>query len=265
MTAFSFAANLPKTALVTGGARRIGRALCLALANAGFDIAVHYGTSKDDALSLVSELQALNVSACALQADLNDEAATASLIQRASAELSTIGVLINNASLFDYDALTQTAPLSLRHFEQHFRTNTFAPLLLMQQLAQGLSDVQSGVVINILDQKLHNPNPDFMSYTLSKAALEHATTLAALALAPRVRVIGIAPGLSLPSGDQTLADFNNAHQATILQQGSSPDDVAQAMLYALAARSVTGTTLLVDGGQHLTAQARDVMFTHRAP
>ncbi|TDR31242.1 SDR family oxidoreductase [Hydromonas duriensis] len=255
---------MPRTALVTGGARRIGRTLCLALAQAGFDVAVHYGQSSDDAHDLVAQLQQLGVRACALQADLQDEHATAHLIQAASQALGTIGVLVNNASVFNYDSLTQDAPLSQAHFEQHWRANTFAPLLLTQQMAQGLDAQQTGVVINILDQKLHNPNPDFISYTLSKAALEHATLLAAQALAPRVRVIGIAPGLSLPSGDQTREDFTRAHNATLLQQGSTPDDVAHAMLYAIHARSMTGTTLLVDGGQHLTPQTRDVMFTHRA-
>ncbi|AXF84796.1 3-oxoacyl-[acyl-carrier-protein] reductase FabG [Ephemeroptericola cinctiostellae] len=264
MTAFAFAPSLPRTALVTGGARRIGRTLCLSLAQAGFNVAVHYGQSADAAHTLVDELRTLNIQACALQADLNNEQAVAGLIASATSTLGTIGVLVNNASHFNYDVLTQPEPLSLTHFEQHWRTNTFAPLLLTQQLAQGLHVTQTGVVLNILDQKLHNPNPDFLSYTLSKAALEHATTLAAMALAPRVRVVGIAPGLSLPSGDQTPDDFAHAHNATILQRGSTPDDVAQAMLYALSAQGMTGTTLLVDGGQHLTTQARDVMFTHRA-
>ena len=265
MNLFNPPVEIPRTALVTGGARRIGRELCLALARARFDVAVHYGQSADEATALVGELRALGVQAAALQADLSDATAVANLLERAASALGSVGVLVNNASVFAYDALTQTEPLALACFEQHFRANTFAPLSLMQQLAQQLTNEQHGVVINILDQKLHNPNPDFLSYTLSKAALEHATTLAALSLAPRVRVVGIAPGLSLPSGDQSTADFAAAHNATILQRGSTPQDVASAMLYAIAARSVTGTTLLVDGGQHLTAAARDVMFTHRAP
>ena len=261
---FIFPSSIPKTALVTGGARRIGRTLCLALARAGFDVAVHYGQSADEANELVAELQSLGVRAHALSADLTDELATRMLIAQANDVLGTIGVLVNNASIFEYDALTQEAPLELVQFEKHWRANTFAPLLLMQQFAQQFDESQNGVVINILDQKLHNPNPDFLSYTLSKAALEHATTLAALALAPRVRVVGIAPGLSLPSGEQNAADFAAAHSHTILNRGSNPDDVAQAMIYAIAAQSVTGTTLLVDGGQHLTSSARDVMFVYRA-
>ena len=260
MSLYTFSPSLPKTAVVTGGARRIGRTLCIALAQAGFAVAVHYHQSADEAHELVEQLQQLGVRAVAIAADLNDEIATRQLMTQAQAALGNIGVLINNASLFEYDALTQDAPLELSMFEKHWRSNTFAPLLLMQQLAQQLSAPQSGVVINILDQKLHNPNPDFLSYTLSKAALEHATTLAAQALAPRVRVMAIAPGLSLPSGTQTEADFAAAHAQTILQRGSTPDDVAQAMLYIISAASMTGTTLLVDGGQHLGRSPRDVMF-----
>lgn len=256
--------NIPKTALVTGGAKRIGRVLCLALAHAGFDVAVHYGQSAHEAGLLVGELQALGVRAVAVQADLSVAVQVRDLFVQTHAALGSIGVLVNNASVFEYDALTQAAPLDLNLFAKHAYINTFAPLQLMQLLAQQLTDAQNGVVINLLDQKLHNPNPDFMSYTLSKAALEHATVLAAMALAPRVRVIGIAPGISLPSGDQTAADFQAAHGQTILQHASEPADIAHAMLYAIHAKSVTGTTLLVDGGQHLSPSARDVMFAHRA-
>ncbi|MGL4768442.1 MAG: SDR family oxidoreductase [Formosimonas sp.] len=255
---------LPQTALVTGGARRMGRVLCEALARAGFDVAVHYGRSADEALEVAAHLRTLGVRAVALQADLSDEAQTGPLLAQAQAALGPIGVLVNNASLFEYDALTQAAPLDLSLFEQHWRANTFAPLLLTQQLAQQLGEAQVGVVVNILDQKLHNPNPDFLSYTLSKAALAHATVLAAQALAPRVRVMAIAPGLSLPSGEQTAADFAAAHAQTILERGSTPDDVAQALLYIIGAPSMTGTTLMVDGGQHLGRSPRDVMFVHRA-
>jgi hypothetical protein len=182
------------------------------------------------------------------------------LIAQARASLGVIGVLVNNASLFEYDALTQDAPLSLELFEQHWRTNTFAPMVLTQQFAQQLPDEQKGVVVNLLDQKLFNPNPDFLSYTLSKAALQQATVLSALALAPRIRVMGIAPGLSLRSGEQSDVDFAQKHGQTLLQRGSMPADIAHALLYVLSAPSMTGTTLLVDGGQHLTPSPRDVMF-----
>ena len=257
---WSFDAHLPKVALVTGGAKRIGRELCLALARAGFDVAVHYGRSRDEAEQLVAQLQGLNVRACAVQADLSDANAVAGLMSQVRQQLGAVGVLINNASVFEYDALTQPTPLNLELFEQHWRTNTFAPMVLSQQLFQQLSSDAHGVIVNLLDQKLYNPNPDFFSYTLSKAALKEATVLAAQALAPRVRVVGIALGLSLPSGTQSVAAFNHVHQQTILNRGSTPHDVAQAMLFAISAHSMTGTVLHIDGGQHLTPSARDVMF-----
>ena len=257
---FNFDPAMPKTALVTGGAQRIGRELCLALARAGFDVAVHFRHSQVEAAQLVRELQSFGVRACAVQADLSNAASVGQLIAQASASLGVIGVLVNNASLFEYDALTQDAPLSVELFEQHWRTNTFAPMLLTQQFAQQLSDEQKGVVVNLLDQKLFNPNPDFLSYTLSKAALQQATVLSALALAPRIRVMGIAPGLSLRSGEQSDVDFEQKHGQTLLQRGSTPADIAHALLYVLSAPSMTGTTLLVDGGQHLTPSPRDVMF-----
>ena len=256
----AFAPSLPKTALVTGGAQRIGRVLCVALARAGFDVAVHYRHSQAQAEQLVQELQSFGVRACAVQADLDDATSAGALLAQARAQLGVIGVLVNNASMFEYDALTQQAPLSVELFEQHWRANTFAPMLLTQQLAQQLPLEHTGVVVNLLDQKLCNPNPDFLSYTLSKAALAQATVLAAQALAPRIRVMGIAPGLSLRSGEQSDADFAQKHNQTILQRGSTPEDLAHALLYILSAPSMTGTTLMVDGGQHLTASTRDVMF-----
>ena len=273
-TVWNFDPNLPAVALVTGGAKRIGRELCLALARAGFDVAVHYGHSHDEAAQLINDLQSLNVRACAVQADLSDASSVAGLMTQVTEQLGAVGVLINNASLFEYDALTQPAPLDLNLFEQHWRINTFAPMLLSQQFfgqlpsdARGvIVDRQTvvarsrGVIVNLLDQKLNNPNPDFLSYTLSMSALKEATILSAQALAPRVRVVGIAPGLSLPSGTQSVDAFNHVHRQTILQRGSSPRDVAQAMLFAISAHSMTGTVLQVDGGQHLTPSARDVMF-----
>ena len=257
---WTFDPALPKTALVTGGAQRIGRELCLTLARAGFDVAVHCRNSQAAAVQLVNELRAMGVRACNVQADLCDESSTVALVAQAHEQLGAIGVLVNNASMFEYDALTQTEPLNLNLFEQHWRANTFAPMLLTQQFAQQLPESNVGVVVNLLDQKLCNPNPDFLSYTLSKAALMQATILAAQALAPRIRVMGIAPGLSLRSGEQSDADFARKHDRTILQRGSTPQDVAHALMYILSAPAMTGTTLMVDGGQHLTPSSRDVAF-----
>ena len=251
---------LPKTALVTGGAQRIGRELCLALARNGFNVAIHFHQSEAAAEQLAQEIRAMGACACTLQADLNQPEAVTQLIGKATNALSTLGVLVNNASLFVYDAITQTQALDAQLSEQHWRINTLAPVLLTQQFAQQLPEAHHGVVVNILDQKLSNPNPDFLSYTLSKAALSQATILCAQVLAPRIRVMGIAPGLSLPSGEQTAQNFAEKHQQTLLQRGSTPADIAQALIFILTAHSMTGSTLLIDGGQHLTPSPRDVMF-----
>lgn len=254
---WSFDAHLPKVALVTGGAKRIGRELCLALARAGFDVAVHYGRSRHEAAQLVQELQKCNVRACAVQADLSDASSIGGLMMQATQKLGTVGVLVNNASMFEYDALTQSVPLDLNLFEQHWRTNTFAPMVLSRQLFQQLPSDAQGVIVNLLDQKLYNPNPDFLSYTLSKAALKEATVLAAQALAPRVRVVGIAPGLSLPSKTLTNEEFKKLHRLSPLGRSSTPINIANTLLFIIANNAVTGTTILVDGGQHLMRFDRD--------
>lgn len=144
--------------------------------------------------------------------------------------------------------------------ERHIRTNVTAPILLAQALHAATPAEGQAVVINLLDQKLFNMNPDFLSYTLSKSALHCATTMLAQALAPRVRVVGVAPGITMVSGDQSEAGFAKAHTATPLGRSSTPDDIAAAVIYLASSNAITGTTLLVDGGQHLMASSRDVMF-----
>lgn len=244
-------------ALVTGGARRIGRAIALELAARGWDIAVHCHRSRDEAEEVAGQIRALGRRAAVLQADLADEAATGGLIAACTAALGTPTCLVNNASLFQYDVATSFSYGSL---DTHMRTNVAAPLLLSRELHRALPDDARGVVINLLDQKLDNLNPDFLSYTLSKAALQTATMQLAQALAPRLRVVGVAPGITLVSGDQSGGGFKRAHRMTPLGQSSTPDDIAQAVAYLAEARAVTGTTLYVDGGQHLMPLARDVMF-----
>ncbi len=246
-----------KTALVTGAAKRLGRAIALGLARDGWDIAVHYRDSETEAQATVSEITALGRAVISLKCDLSDEAETRHLLQRASDQLGSIGCVVNSASLFEYDDAHSFAPASL---DAHMRCNLAAPLLLAQALHAATPDSEQAVVINLLDQKLYNLNPDFLSYTLSKAALHTATTLLATALAPKVRVVGLAPGLTLVSGDQTAEGFEKAHRQTVLGRSSTPEDIAQAVCYLAGARGVTGSTLLVDGGQHLTPMNRDVMF-----
>ncbi|HQR21161.1 MAG TPA: SDR family oxidoreductase [Burkholderiaceae bacterium] len=250
-------------ALVTGAARRIGREIAVALARDGWDVAVHYATSRDDALETVRLVEELGRRAVAVNRDLTVEAGVKSLLAECSHELGEVTCIVNNASLFEYDSATTFSADALA---RSMRTNVAAPVLLAQALHASLPANDRGVVVNLLDQKLWNPNPDFLSYTLSKAALREATVLLAQALAPKVRVVGIAPGLTLPSGDQSEAGFTAAHVGTPLGRASRPEDVAGAVVFVAKAQAITGTTLVVDGGQHLVASPRDVMFlTEPAP
>lgn len=246
-----------KVALVTGAAKRIGRSIALALAQQGWDIVVHYRASADEAQATVSEIQAAGRRAAALQCDLADETAVRALLPQAIALLGSISCVVNNASLFSYDC---AADFSTTRLDAHMHANLAAPILLAQALHATTPEGRQSVVINLLDQKLFNPNPDFLSYTLSKAALHSATTMLAQALAPKVRVAGVAPGLTLVSGDQTAEGFSKAHTATPLGKSSTPGDIAKAVCFLAEAPAITGTTLLVDGGQHLVSLQRDVMF-----
>jgi NAD(P)-dependent dehydrogenase (short-subunit alcohol dehydrogenase family) len=250
-------ANRQGVALVTGGARRIGRTIALALAGDGWDIAVHYGRSAAEAAETVRAIEALGRHAAAFDCDLADADAVQALAGRCAAQLGPLACVVNNASMFEFDSAESFDPEMLA---RAMAVNVAAPVLLARALAAQIAPGGQGVVINLLDQKLFNPNPDFLSYTLSKSALAEATRLLARALAPRLRVVGIAPGITLRSGDQSDAGFAAAHAKTPLGCSSTPEDVAEAVVYAVRARAVTGTTLLVDGGQHLLPSDRDVMF-----
>ena len=245
-----------QVALVTGAAKRIGRTIALALARDGWDIAVHYGKSAAEAQALVAELAALGRRAIALQCELSDEAGVRTLVRQAG-RLGPVACVVNNASLFRED---RAESFSMDSLDAHMRANVSAPVLLAQALYDATPAGRQAVVINLLDQKLYNPNPDFLSYTLSKAALQSATTLLAQALGPRVRVVGVARGITMVSGDQSEAGFQKAHRVTPLGKSSTPDDVAAAVCFVATAQAITGTTILVDGGQHLMPLQRDVMF-----
>jgi NAD(P)-dependent dehydrogenase (short-subunit alcohol dehydrogenase family) len=249
--------SAPKVALVTGAGRRLGRAIALGLATAGWDVAVHWRASEDEARATAAAIEALGRRAALLQCDLADEAAVRTLVGRAGAALGPVTCVVNNASQFDYDSAADFSPALLA---AHMQANVSAPVLLAQALHAATPEGSQAVVINLLDQKLYNLNPDYLSYTLSKAALHTATTMLAQALAPKVRVVGVAPGITLVSGDQTEDGFAKAHQATPLGHSSRPQDIVDAVCYLAGARAVTGTTLLVDGGQHLVPLQRDVMF-----
>jgi len=244
--------------LVTGAARRLGREIALDLAAHGWDVAVHFGRSQEDAAQTVEALRAQGAQAAAFGADLGDEAACRALVPAVLERFGRLHAVVNNAALFEYDDVHGFGHALM---ERHWRANVAAPVLLAQALHAHLQSADAqGCVVNLLDQKLWNPNPDYLSYTLSKAALESANTLLAQALAPRLRVCGVAPGVTLPSGPMDQGEFERAHRLTPLQRSSTADDIARAVRFLLESPAITGTTLLVDGGQHLSQQARDVMF-----
>ena len=244
--------------LVTGAAQRIGRSIALHLAAHGWRVAVHYRQSADAAAQTVAAIRAAGGQAQAFAADLAQEAECEALLPAVQRALGRVDAVVNNASLFEYD---DVAGFRYDTLDRHWRANT-APAIV---LARALHRAGGGVVVNLLDQKLWNPNPDYLSYSLSKAALEAATTLLAQALAPTLRVCGVAPGVTLLSGAMSDEEFGAAHRMTPLQRGATPDDVARAVHFLLESPAITGTTLLVDGGQHLQAQGRDVMFLAREP
>jgi len=248
-----------KVALVTGAAKRIGRTIAIALAQRGWDVAVHYGRSADAANETVRAIERLGRRAVAIQCDLADEAAVKALVPQAMRALGadTLQCVVNNASLFERDS---AADFSLALLDAHMHANLAAPVLLAQALHDVTPSGAQAVVVNLLDQKLFNLNPDYLSYTLSKAALHSATTMLAQALAPKVRVVGVAPGITLVSGDQTEAGFAKAHTMTPLGRSSTPGDIASTVCLVAQNPAITGTTLLVDGGQHLIPLQRDVMF-----
>lgn len=244
--------------LVTGAARRLGREIALALAGGGFDVAVHYRGSHDDAEATAAELQAAGAAAATFQADLSDETACRALVPAVAARFGRLDAVVNNASIFEYDR-----PATFGHaaMDRHWRANVAPAVILAQALHDELAGGSgSGCVVNLIDQKLWNPNPDYFSYTLSKAALEAATVLLAQALAPRVRVCGVAPGITLVSGPMSDDEFAEARTLTPLHRSSTPQDIARAVRFLLESPAITGTTLLVDGGQHLQKQPRDVLF-----
>ena len=253
--------NESKIVLITGAAKRLGRAIGLEMAKNGWDVAIHFGTSVDAAAQTVKDIQALGRRAISIQADLEVESEVAEIIKTCEAKLGVPTCLVNNASLFRYDLASSFNYASL---EAHMKTNLAAPMVLARELYRVRKNLPPetglGVVINLLDQKLENLNPDFISYTLSKAALASATTMLAQAFAPQIRVVGVAPGITMVSGDQSDSSFEKAHAMTPLGKSSTPDDVAKAVVYLSQASAVTGTTLYVDGGQHLKPSERDVMF-----
>jgi len=251
-----FSAPNQPTVLVTGAAKRLGREIALTLARAGWRVAVHYRDSVEDARKTVADCAELAGASASFRANLGNETAVRNLLPNVIEKLGHVDALVNSASTFEHDT-PQT--FTFAAMETHLRANTGAAILLSQALHDHLATrgEARGAVVNLLDQKLWNPNPDFVSYTLSKAALESANTMLALALAPRVRVVGVAPGLTLTSHMLSPEKFEALHKLSPLGRSSTAADVAATVAFALANQSITGTTLLVDGGQHLMKFERD--------
>ena len=267
------AASPARTVLVTGSAKRLGREIALALAQAGWQVAVHYRDSLEDANNTSAECARLSGNSAAFRANLANEAAVRKLLPRVVAHFGRLDALVNSASTFEHDT---ASTFSFAAMEKHMRSNAGAAVLLAQALHGHILERRAGkhqdqgkagevvedrnaqgAVVNLLDQKLWNQNPDFFSYTLSKAAMEAATTMLALGLAPHVRVVGVAPGLTLTSPYIREEQFEERHRMALLERSSTPQDVAATVRFALENRSMTGTTLVVDGGQHLMRFERD--------
>jgi NAD(P)-dependent dehydrogenase (short-subunit alcohol dehydrogenase family) len=240
--------GIPRIALVTGGAQRLGCAMARELARSGFDIAIHYHASQAEAERLCEEVRALGRRAVVLKADLAIEAEAEALIPAATMQLGPIGVLINNASRFEREEWTDVTRAT---WDRHIEPNLRAPFVLIQAFARALPSTAQGVVINMLDQRVWSLTPHFVSYTVSKAALWALTRTMALALAPRIRVNAIGPGPALPSPRQTPEQFARQCESTPLRIGTGPDEVARAMLAILSLPAMTGQMIALDGGQHL--------------
>ena len=252
-------------ALVTGGAKRIGREIALYLAGRDFDVAVHYASSVTEAEATVADIAALGRTTVALQADLLDEAQLAGLIPAATAALGgPLTLLVNNASIFEHDTIATATKAS---WDRHLGSNLRAPFVLTQMFAAQApaamlvdgEPLARALIINMIDQRVLKPTPEFMTYSLAKAGLYALTRTSAQALAPHVRVNGIGPGPTVQGTRQSDSHFARQRAATILGRGASPADVCAAIGFFLDSPAVTGQMIAVDGGQHLAWATPDVL------
>lgn len=244
-----------RAVLVTGAAKRLGRAIALALAQDGWDVALHYNTSEAEAERTAADIRALGRRVALLKADIADEAAMQALMGRAVDALGPVTALVNSASLFEND---DWATASRASWDRHMEVNLRAPFVLSQAFAKALPEGLKGAIVNLIDQRVLKPTPQFMTYSLSKAGLFWLNTTLAQALAPRIRVNAVGPGPTIINARQSEADFRRQRDATVLGTGAEPQDVCDAVRYLLGASAVTGQMIAVDGGQHLAWLTPDV-------
>ena len=250
-------------ALITGGARRLGRAMALALAGEGFDLAIHCHRSTDEAAALAEEARAMGLRAETFAADLLDLDAAGALLPRVAGAMGQVSVLVNNASIFEHDDIRSA---SRESWDRHLGSNLRAPFILSQAFAAqapkadrtGHEPVARGLIVNMVDQRVLKPTPEFLTYSIAKAGLWEMTRMLAQALAPDIRVNAIGPGPTLQGARQTAQDFARERRATILERGADAGDVAGALRYLLGAKAVTGQLICVDGGQHLGWRTPDI-------
>ncbi len=248
--------NSKGVALVTGAAKRLGREISLRLADEGYALALHCNVSRLDAEILMAEIISNGGRASVLQADLSDAGQVAGLVHAAQSSLGKVTILVNNASLFEDDRVAQFEPA---FFDRHMAINLTAPLILSRDFAAQLDETQEGVIINLIDQRVLKPDPRYFSYLLSKSALLTATRTMAQSFAPRIRVNGVGPGPALANIHEGVEAFEREAAGTLLGRSVSPGDIADAVLYLVKARGVTGQMIAVDSGQHLTWQTPDLL------
>ena len=248
MNAIHLKSMTPGVAIVTGGSKRIGKSIVKKLSFLGWKVIIHYNSNKNDALSLQKEIQKNGGAASIIKANLNSSKATEELISKSEKKFGKLTLLVNNASIFENDSVHS---LTIDTWDIHNNVNTKAPLLLSQSFAKLLPKKEPGVIINIIDQRVFSPRPDFISYSSSKNSLFWLTKVLAQALSPKIRVCAIGPGPTLKGARQTDNDFKNQSQSVPLGNGSSPEDISQAIEFILNASSFTGQMITLDGGEHL--------------
>jgi len=250
---------MSKSVLVTGGGKRIGRAIALALGRDGWHVAIHYHSSRKDAESTAEAIVSSGGRAAVVEANLMLESETTTLVERAESLVGPLEALVNNAAVFERDTVHNATRES---WDFHLETNLRAPFVLMQSFARRLPEGAHGSIVNLLDQRVWNLGPAFTSYTVSKMGLWTLTQSLAVELAPRIRVNAVGPGPTLPSSRQTPEQFAAQCDRTPLRRGATPEDVADAVRYLLGARAVTGQMIAVDGGEHLGVVRRDAGEPH---